>query len=118
NAQRVLAYVSRAFWRYLSQQERAARAPALEAALRAGIARASTTSLKSAWFSAFRDDVLTREGQSWLERVWRRDEKIAGLPLVETDEIVMAMELAVREVAGWQEILQTQLERTENPDRK
>ena len=118
NAQRVLAYVSRAFWRYLSQQERAARAPALEAALRAGIARASTTSLKSAWFSAFRDDVLTREGQSWLERVWRRDEKIAGLPLVETDEIVMAMELAVREVPGWPQILQTQLERTENPDRK
>jgi len=118
NAQRVLAYVSRAFWRYLPQRERLARAPALEATLRAGIVRANTTSLKSAWFSAFRDDVLSREGQSWLERVWRRDEKIPGLPFVETDEIVMAMELAVREVPGWQQILQTQLERTENPDRK
>jgi aminopeptidase N len=118
NAQRVLAYVSRAFWRYLPQHERLARAPSLEAALRAGIARANTTSLKSAWFSAFRDDVLTQEGQSWLERVWRREEKIPGLPFVETDEIAMAMELAVREVPGWQQILQTQLERTENPDRK
>ena len=76
NAQRVLAYVSRAFWRYLPEDERVARAPSLEAALRAGIARANTTSLKSAWFSAFRDDVLTRDGQSWLERLWRRDEKI------------------------------------------
>ena len=118
NTQRVLAYVSRAFWRYLPQEERVARAPSLEAALRAGIARANTTSLKSAWFSTFRDDVLTRDGQSWLERVWRREEKIPGLPFVETDEIVMAMELAVREVPGWQQILQTQLERTENPDRK
>jgi aminopeptidase N len=118
NAQRVLAYVSRAFWRYLPQHERLARAPSLEAALRAGIARANTTSLKSAWFSAFRDDVLTQEGQGWLERVWRREEKIPGLPFVETDEIAMAMELAVREVPGWQQILQTQLERTENPDRK
>src|SRR6185436_20506767 len=118
NTQRVLAYVSRAFWRYLSQQERLARAPALEAALRAGIARAATTSLKSAWFSAFRDDVLTPKGVAWLERVWRRDETIAGLPFVETDEIVMAKELAVREVAGWQQILQGQLDRTENPDRK
>jgi len=114
----VLAYVSRAFWRYLPQEERLARAPALETALRAGIAHANTTSLKSAWFSAFRDDVLTREGQNFLERLWRREEKIAGLPFVETDEIVMAMELAVREVPGWQQILQAQLERTENPDRK
>ena len=118
NTQRVLAYVSRAFWRYLPQEERSARAPALEAALRAGIARAGNTSLKSAWFSAFRDDVLTPEGVAFLERVWRRDEKIPGLPFVETDEIVMAMELAVREVPGWQEILQTQLDRTQNPDRK
>jgi aminopeptidase N len=118
NAQRVLAYVSRAFWRYLPQEERLARAPSLEATLRAGIGRAGTTSLKSAWFSTFRDDVLTRDGQSWLERIWRREEKIPGLPFVETDEIAMAMELAVREVPGWQQILQTQLDRTENPDRK
>ena len=118
NTQRVLAYVSRAFWRYLPHEERIARAPVLEAALRAGIARAGTTSLKSAWFSAFRDDVLTADGVAFLERVWRRDEKIPGLPFVETDEIVMAMELAVREVPGWQEVLQTQLDRTQNPDRK
>ena len=118
NTQRVLAYIGRAFWRYLPQEERLARAPALETALRTGITRATTTSLKSAWFSAFRDDVLTPNGVSWLERVWRRDEKIPGLPFVETDEIVMAMELAVREVPGWQQILQTQLDRTQNPDRK
>src|SRR5436190_7421416 len=118
NTQRVLAYVGRAFWRYLPQEERVARAAALEAALRAGIDRAATTSVKSAWFSAFRDDVLTSDGVSWLEQVWRRDQKIPGLPFVETDEIVMAMELAVREVPGWQQILQTQLDRTQNPDRK
>ena len=118
NTQRVLAYMSRAFWRFLPQEERVERAPAIEAALRAGMTRAGSTSLKSAWFSTFRDDVLTADGASWLERVWRRDEKIPGLPLVETDEIVMAMELAVREVPGWQQILQAQLDRTENPDRK
>src|SRR5204862_1665035 len=74
NTQRVLAYASRAYWRYLPQQERLARVPALEAALRAGVMRAATTSLKSAWFSAFRDDVLTPDGVSWLARVWRREE--------------------------------------------
>ncbi len=118
NTQRVLGYLSRAFWRFLPRDQRIARAAAIEAMLRAGIARAGTASLKSAWFSAFRDDVLTPDGVSWLERVWRRDEKITGLTFAETDEIVMAMELAVREVPGWQQILQTQLDRTENPDRK
>src|SRR5262249_36741104 len=118
NTQRILGYVSNAYWRLLPADERVARAPALEAALRAGITRANTTSLKSAWFSAFRDDALTADGVGWLERVWRREEKIPGLTFAETDEIEMAMELAVREVPDAQQILQTQLDRTENPDRK
>jgi aminopeptidase N len=118
NVQRVLAYATRAFWRYLPSAERAARAPALEAMLRAGVDRAATSSLKSAWFSTFRDVALTPSGVAWVERVWKRDEKIDGLPLAEPDEIVMAEELAVREVPAWRDILQTQLDRTQNPDRK
>ena len=50
--------------------------------------------------------------------MWRREEKIEGLTFAETDEIAMAMELAVREVEGWDRILQTQQERTQDPDRK
>ena len=118
NVQRVLAYTTRAFWRHLGAAERARRAPALEAMLRAGIDRASTSSAKAAWFSAFRDEALTSAGVAWLERLWRRTETIAGLPFSETDEIAMALELAVREVPAWKEILQTQLERIQNPDRK
>lgn len=41
------------------------------------------------WFNAFRDVALTPEGLRWLERVWRREEKIAGLTFAETDEIDM-----------------------------
>ena len=118
NTQRVLAYLSRAFWRFLPQPERLRRVPALETLLRDGIARASTSSEKSAWFNAFRDIALTPDGLAWLERVWRRDEKIPGLTFAESDEINMSLELAVREVPGAQQILAAQLARTENPDRK
>jgi aminopeptidase N len=118
NGQRALSYLTRAFWRNLSPVERARRAPALEAMLRAGLADAITTSQKSAWFNAYRDTVLTPEGVAWLARVWRREEKVAGLPFGETDEIAMALELAVREVPGWAQVLETQHGRTENPDRK
>jgi aminopeptidase N len=118
NAQQVLAYVTSTFWRFLPHEQRMARAASLEATLRAGIERGPSTSAKSAWFAAFRDTCLTRDGLAWLERVWRREEKISALPFAETDEIAMALELAVRGVPDAQAILQTQLERTENPDRK
>lgn len=118
NIQRVLAYTARAFWRHLPAAERTRRAPVLETMLRAGIERASSGSQKSAWFNAFRDVALTPSAVGWIERVWRREEKIPGLTLAETDEIAMALELAVREVPAWQEILKTQLDRTQNPDRK
>ena len=118
NTQRILGYTARAFWRFLPQEERVARVARLESLLRSGIARAATISQKSAWFSAFRDLVQTAEGLAFLERVWRRDEKIEGLPFAEPDEIAMALELGVRAVPGWQAILEAQLERTQNPDRK
>ena len=61
---------------------------------------------------------LSEDGLGWLERVWRRDEKLPGLPFAETDEINMSLALAVREVPHWLQILETQLGRIENPDRK
>jgi aminopeptidase N len=118
NVARVLGYTGRAFWRHLPASERTRRAPALEATLRAGLARAVSSSQKAAWFNAFRDVALTADGLAWLERVWRRQETIPGLTFAETDEINMALELAVREVPAWKEILQAQHERTLNPDRK
>jgi aminopeptidase N len=118
NTQLVLSYLTHAFWLLLPPEERIARAPALEAILREGIAQARTASQKSAWFNAFRDVVLTADGLAWLERVWRREQKIDGLTFAETDEITMAQELAVREVPGWQQILTAQRDRTLNPDRK
>jgi aminopeptidase N len=118
NAQRVLSYVVRAFWKFLPEAERMSRSAVLEAALRQGLDRAATQSQKAAWFNAYRDTVLSREGVSWLERVWRREEKVPGLTFAEPDEITMALELAVREVPDWKAVLDAQLARTQNPDRK
>jgi aminopeptidase N len=118
NTQRLLSYTERAFWREIPPAERIARAPMLEALLREGMAKARTTSRKSAWFQTFRDIALTPDGLAWLERVWHRDEKIEGLTFAEADEIDMALNLAVREVPHWKQILDAQLARTQNPDRK
>ena len=113
NTQRILAYATRVFWRFLAPDERTRRAPALEAALRAGLERGRTQSEKAAWFNAYRDVVLTTDGVAWLTRVWKRDQQVPGLRLAEPDEIAMALELAVREAPGWDEILRMQLDRTQ-----
>jgi aminopeptidase N len=118
NAQRILSYTARIFWRHLLPDQRRAEGPALEAVLRAGIDRGRTQSQKAAWFNAYRDTVLSEDGLTWLERVWRRQEAVPGLTLAEPDEISLALELAVREVTRWDEILRTQASRTQNPDRK
>jgi aminopeptidase N len=106
------------FWRFIPAAERAVRGAALEAVLKAGLERGRTQSEKAAWFNAYRDVVLTKDGVAWLTRVWRREEQVPGLRLAEPDEIALALELAVREAPGWDDILTTQLERTQNPDRK
>jgi aminopeptidase N len=118
NAQRALSYVTTAFWRLLPPAERASFAPELERVLREGLSRAPTISEKSAWFSTLREVSTSRETVSWLERVWRREERVPGLPLAETDEINLALELAVRGLPNVRELLNTQLARIQNPDRK
>ena len=116
--QRILGYLGETYWKFLSHAQRLALAPQLERTLRDGLARAGSTSLRSAWFSAFRDMALTSDGTAWLERVWRKTEAVPGLTFSETDEIEMAQALALREVTAWREILEEQLKRITNPDRR
>jgi len=118
NVQQMLSYLGRAYWLYLSPNQRLAQGPQVEAVLRQGLESARTAALKSAWFTSLREVASTRESLAWLEQIWRRDVKVDGLPLAETDEIEMAMELALREVPGWQAILSAQHQRIQNLDRK
>ena len=116
--QRMLGYVQQAYWRWIPETQRVARAAQLEAVLRSGLDGAATESLKSAWFNALRDVAVTRPTLEWLERVWRKTESVPGLELAEADYITLAQELAVRGVPAADEIITTQIERTQNPDRK
>jgi aminopeptidase N len=118
NVARILGYAQETFWRFLDPSAREAAAPDLERVLRAGLDRAQTPSLKSAWFSTLRDTARSRNVVEWLARIWRKTEAVPGLTLAEPDYINLALELAVRETPDWREILDQQLARTENPDRK
>ncbi len=118
NTARILNDVVELFWRYLPDGDRTAHAARLEGILRAGITRSNGVSLKSAYFGAFRRTVTTSEGLAFLERIWRRQESIAGLTFAETDYIDMAQELALRGGANAERILVEQQANITNPDRK
>jgi aminopeptidase N len=116
--QRMLSYAQQVFWKFLDRDDSARRAAAFERLLRDGLNRAPSSSLKSAWFNALRDTARTSATLAWLERVWGQAEQVPGLTLAEPDYITLALELTVREVPGWQRILDEQQERIQNPDRK
>jgi aminopeptidase N len=118
NLQRMLSYTQQAYWRFLSDEARGDVTHRLEGVLREGLSAAQTQSRKSAWFSALRDTAQTKPTLEWLERVWRKTETVPGLVLAEPDFIALALELAVRGGPSWKEILDAQLERIQNPDRK
>jgi aminopeptidase N len=105
------------FWRFTPADRRLALADRLEPLLRAGLERASSAGEKAAWFNTIRGIASTPDTIAWLERVWRRDEPVRGLPLAETDESDLAIDLAIRDVPNAGDILRTQLDRITNPDR-
>ncbi len=106
------------FWRLTPAADRAALATRLEPILRDGLNRAGTASIKAAWFATIRAVATRRETLEWLESIWRRDARINGLPLAETDEADLALDLAVRDVPNAEAMLDAQLARFINPDRR
>jgi aminopeptidase N len=115
---RILGYAANTYWRFLDQPQRLTRAARFESLLREGLAAANTPSQKASWFGTLRNVAQTPATLDWLRQVWEKKENVTGLPLAEADYTSLALELAVRQVDGWRDILQTQLTRIENPDRK
>jgi aminopeptidase N len=115
---RILGYLENAYWRHLGDGARRERAPLIESTLWELAQQANTPSDKATYFNAFRSLALTESALERLRNLWREEANIPGLTLSESDYTRLALELAVREVAGWERILQEQAERIENPDRK
>ena len=118
NIQRILGILTDIFWHYLLDYQRQAIALKVETALKTHLYNAQTVSLKSSFFRALRSITITNNGISWLQNVWMKSDSISGIKFSERDYMYMAAELAIREKSETADILNTQLERIKNPDRK
>lgn len=118
NLQRVLGYLTRAYWRYVSPETRERLAADLEALCWDLMEQASSSTQKAAFFNAFRSIVLTDNGLATLRSVWQQDYPIEGLTFSTRNYTTMAFELAVRDVPDVEAILDEQAARITNPDRQ
>ena len=118
NVSQMLEYTRTLFWRFTAADDREVISLRLENMLKDGLTRAATTSQKAAWFGTLRSVATRADTLEWLERVWRRQVKIPMLPLAEADEAEIALDLAVRDVPTAEAIMNEQLGRFTNPDRK
>ena len=117
NTQQILEYLGTTFWRFLSDDRRRESAPHVESALWSALADATTPTLRAAYFRAWRRMVLSDAGLERFRRIWGEQEPVPGVPLSEPDFTALAEELAIRAIAGAEEILTQQAGRIENPDR-
>ena len=115
---RLLGSVSSMFWRYLEPERRTAFAPDLEAILWRGVEEADGMSRKAAFFNTYVSVAFTSDAIERLRHIWESERALSGLPLSERNFTSIAQALAVREVPGWDAILETQSDRISNPDRR
>jgi aminopeptidase N len=118
NIARILADLEWVYWIYTAQAERPGRAAEVDRVLRTGVGAATTAMLKHTWFAALHALASTPETTEWLTHVWRGDEMIPGLALVDRDLISLAQALAVRDAPSSGTMLRQQIARTVDPDRQ
>ena len=118
NVTRILGYLTTAYWRHLDPERRAALAPDIETLLWDRTVTAGRRSLAAACFRAYRDVALSDAALARLGRIWRQEETVPGVPLSERDLTALAQALAVRGVPDAAAILEAQLERIGNADRR
>jgi aminopeptidase N len=116
--QRTLGYWDALWSRWLDPATRASLATAHESVLRDRLARASTPGARLPWFRTLMRTAASDSSIAWLRRVWLRTDSVAGLTLGEDDVTALALQLAVRGVADWRVMLDTQATRITNVDRR
>jgi aminopeptidase N len=106
------------WWQFVTPDHRVRAAGQLEAMLRQRLVDAPDAPRKSVWFKALQSLAISSDTVGWLQSVWKREVAVVGLQLSEADETALARALVRRDVAGSRELLDEQIRRIANPDRK
>ncbi len=113
-----LGYLRTAFWGFLSADEQLANAEKIEDLLWELLLKADNPGRKKTLFDTYIGMARSSKGIQQLQDLWAEDLTIKDFTLSENEMTTLAYELAVRNVANSDQILQEQLAKITNPDRK
>ncbi|WP_321309042.1 M1 family aminopeptidase [Marinifilum fragile] len=116
--ERMLSYLKSAYWLDLSPNERKLLGKTLEESLWIRLSSEKDMSKKSSLYSALSSIAETPERLSQLFKVWKEEIAIGGFSLSETKATALACNLAIKMPEKADELIKTQTERIQNPDRK
>jgi aminopeptidase N len=114
----LLDQVNTIFWRFLSPAFRDSISGGLEDDLWQALQQVQPKNEKKLLFGTYTSIVISKEGQDSLFSIWRDRRPPAGVKLSEDDYTGLAVALALRAYPGYKEILQEQLKRIQNKDRR
>jgi aminopeptidase N len=118
NRQLLLSQLNQVFWSFLSDEQRSIYTPKIEKLLWELMNESTSVSAKAAYFSSYRDLALSQEATQILYDIWYGKYKIPGLPVSEQQMIDLTASLALLLPQQAGEIIDYQLIKTLNPDRK
>ncbi|WP_282126182.1 M1 family metallopeptidase [Marinifilum flexuosum] len=116
--ERMLSYLKSVYWIDLTPDERKKIGKQLEDTLWIRLSNEKDMSKKSSLYSALSSIAETPERLSQLFKVWKEEIAIGGFSLSETKATALACNLAIKMPKKADELIKTQTERIQNPDRK
>ncbi len=106
------------YWRFLPPAARDSLSGGLEKDIWQAMVSASSGNVKKLLFRTYSNIVLSQQGQDRLFGIWKQQQPPAGVKLSEEDYTSLAAALALRAYPGEQKILEEQLARIQNEDRR
>ncbi len=117
NIKLLTGQLSDLYWVFLSPAQRQQQAAQLEQHVWQALQQHQAPNVKKLLFKTYQSVATSKEAQDRLYQVWQKQEPPTGVKLNEDDYTSLALALAVRDYPA-QSILQQQLTRIQNPDRK
>jgi len=106
------------YWKFLSPDLRIEQAKRIEGILWHQIETLEDNKLKSAYLSTFRSIAITDESVKKLYELWNKELFIEGVKFSENDYTQLAYQMALREWPGYEKVLDEQVSRISNADRR
>lgn len=116
--QRILGYLGNLYWQYLSEPARKQVNGAIEQVLWNALEKTGDRRWKTALFGTYRNVAESPAALERLQAIWDKKLEVTGLSLSENDYIELAFQLAVRATPDSETLLEQQLARVTNADRK